>query len=102
MAKEIDYNKLIYYFKGPHIAPINSIKHKGPFNIFKEIRDGDKTLKEIEENQNKFKSSSSQIKSGDLEHKEDYQNDAIKNAKNLYNSRQKVIVLFSDSAKSYL
>ena len=94
MAKEIDYNKVIYYFKGPHIAPINSIKHKGPFNVFKEIRDGDKTLKEIEEDQNKFKSSLGQITSGDPEHKEDYQNGAIKNAKNLYNSRQKVIVLF--------
>ena len=39
IAKEIDYNKLIYYFKGPYIAPINFIKHKGLSHIFKEIRD---------------------------------------------------------------
>ena len=49
IAKEIDYNKLIYYFKGPYIAPINFIKHKGLSHIFKEIRDGNKTLQEIEE-----------------------------------------------------
>ena len=51
IAEEIDNNKLIYYFKGPHIVPINFIKHKGPFYIFKEIRDGDKTLQEKEEDQ---------------------------------------------------
>ena len=42
-AEKIDYNKLIYYFKDPHISPINFIKHKGQFHIFKEIIDGDKT-----------------------------------------------------------
>ena len=47
----------------------------------------------------KIKSSLGQITSGDPEHKEDYQKDAIKNAKNLYNSRQKNIDLFNDSAK---
>ena len=38
----------IYYFTTPGIAPINFIKFKGPLNIFKKIRDGDKTLQEIE------------------------------------------------------
>ena len=57
IAKEIDYNKLIYYFKGPSIATINFFKHKGPFHILKEIRDRDKTLQETEEGQKKFKSS---------------------------------------------
>ena len=47
----------------------------------------------------KIKSSLGQITSGDPEHKEDYQKDAIKNAKNLYNSRQKNIDLFNDIAK---
>ena len=46
---QINYNKLIYYFTTAGIAPINFIKFKGPFNTFKEIRDGDKTLQEIKE-----------------------------------------------------
>ena len=99
IAKKIDHKKLIYYFKGLHITPINFIKHKGPFNFFKEIRDGDKTLQEIEEDQKKFKSSLGQITSGDPKHKDDYQKDVIKNTKSLYNSRQKVINLFNDGAK---
>ena len=85
IAEEIDNNKLIYYFKDPHIVPINFIKHKGPFHIFKEIRDGDKTLQETEEDQKNFKSSLGQITSGDPEHKEDYPKNAINNAKNIYN-----------------
>ena len=48
IAKEINYSKLIYYFKGLHIAPIIFVKHKDPFHISKEIRDRDKTLQEIE------------------------------------------------------
>ena len=99
IAEEIDNNKLIYYFKDPHIVPINFIKHKGPFHIFKEIRDGDKTLQETEEDQKNFKSSLGQITSGDPEHKEDYPKNAINNAKNIYNWKQKVIDLFNDSAK---
>ena len=49
MSGEIDYNKLIYHFKIPGVTPINFIKFKGPFIIFKEIRDGDNTLQETEE-----------------------------------------------------
>ena len=51
ISGEINYNKLIYHFTTPGIAPINFIKFKGPFNAFKVITDGGKTLQEIEENQ---------------------------------------------------
>ena len=53
ISKEIDYKKLVYYFKTPRDTPINCIKFKGPFTIFKEARGGDKTLQEIEEYQKK-------------------------------------------------
>ena len=78
------------------MPPSYFIKHKGLFHIFKEIRDEDKTLQEIEEDKKKFKSSLGQITSGNPEHKNDYQEDVIKNAKNLYNTRQKVNNLFND------
>ena len=96
---QINYNKLIYYFTTPDIAPINFIKFKGPFNTFKEIRDGDKTLQEIKEDQKKLKSSLGELTSGNPKHKSEYQLDTTKNAQSLYNSRQKVIDLFNDNAK---
>ena len=96
---EINYNKLIYHFTTPGIAPINFIKFKGPFNTFKEIRDSDKALQEIEEDQKKLKSSLCEITSGNLKHKREYQLDTVRNVQSLYDSRQKVKVLFNDNAK---
>ena len=52
-----------------------------------------------EEDQQKNKSNLSEITSGNPSHREKYQPDAIKNIKNLYNSRQKVIDLFNDYTK---
>ena len=75
---------------------LNFIKFKGPFNIFKEIRDGDKTLQEIEEDQKELKSSLGEITPGNPKHKREYQLDTIKS---LHDSRVKVIDLFNDKAK---
>ena len=99
ISGEIDYNKLIYNFKTPVITLINFIKFKGSFSIFKEIRDSDKTAQEIEENQEKLKSSSGEITSGNPKHKEGYHLDIIEGAKNLYYSRQKVMDLFNDNPR---
>ena len=46
-----------------------------------------------------FKKSLSQITSGNPKHKEKYQQDTIINVKNLYDSRQKIIDLFNNSAR---
>ena len=46
---------------------INFMKFKGPFNTFKQKRDGDKTLQEIEEDEKMFKSSLGEITSGNPE-----------------------------------
>ena len=42
---KIDFNNLTYYFKGSNIAPITFISFRGPLNIFKEIKNGDISLK---------------------------------------------------------
>ena len=86
---------------------VEVLKDLKPSNQTKAIKDKsddklsvmNKTLKEIEKNQKKLKSNLGQMTLGDSEHKGDYQKDAIKNAQNLYNSRQKVIDLFNDSTK---
>ena len=54
MSGEIDYNKLINHFKTLGITPINLLKFKGSFSIFKEIRDGDQTLQGIKEDKKKL------------------------------------------------
>ena len=38
LSKEIDFNNLIYYFKGQIIAPITFIRFRGSLNTFKGIK----------------------------------------------------------------
>ena len=52
-----------------------------------------------EEDQKKFKREFGQIKSGNPDHKSDKQLYTIKNVKNLYDSRQKIIDLFNSYSK---
>ena len=99
ICKEIDFNNLFYYFKGPNIAPINFIRFRGPLHIFKGIKNGNILLQKAEKEQEQFKSNLVEITEGNPKHKSKDQLDVIKNAKNLYDSRQKVIDLFNDYAK---
>ena len=59
-SQEIDFNNFFYCFKGPNIAPINFVRFRGPLHILHEIKNGD-TLKKVEEDQKKFKSSLGEI-----------------------------------------
>ena len=99
ISKKIDYNNLSYHFKDLHSPLINFIKLKGPFGFFDKIKNDDILLKDAEKSQENFKRSLGQITSGNPKHKEKYQLDAIKNIKNLYDSRQKIIYLFNDYSK---
>ena len=64
LSREIDYKNLNYNFTTKASGSINFIKFKGPFSLFKKIRDGDISLKMAEEDQEKFKREFSQTKSG--------------------------------------
>ena len=44
ISNEIDYNNLIYYFKGPGISLINLIRYRGPLHIFNGIKNGNISL----------------------------------------------------------
>ena len=61
--KPADFNNLIYYYKGSN-EPINLSEYKGMINIFKSIHSGDKTLEDIEQEQNEFKKEIAIIKQG--------------------------------------
>ena len=78
---------------------INFTGYNGPFTLFKKIRDGDISVEIAEEDQKKFKREFGQIKSGNPDHKSDKQLYTIKNVKNLYDSRQKIIDLFNSYSK---
>ena len=97
MSEEIDFSNLTYYFTSPNLAPIHCIGFRIPINIYKQIKKWQYINKETEEDQKKkIKSNLSEIASGNPKHREKYKSYAIKNARNLYNSRQKVIDLFND------
>ena len=99
ISREIDYNKLIYYFKTPGISPINFIRFRDSQHIYNEINNDYKTIQAAEEEQIKFKSDLGEITSENPKHKSKDQLDAIKNINNLYDSRQKIFNLFNDNAK---
>ena len=88
ISKEIDFNDLIYCFKGPNTAPINFIDFRGPMHIYDEIKNGNISIEKIEEDQKQFKSKLNEITTGNSK-----QLDAIKNIKSFYNSREKLIKL---------
>ena len=95
LSREIDYKNLNYDFTTKASAPVNFTGYNSPFTLFKKIRDGDISLEIAEEDKKIFKRKYGQIKLGNPDYKSDKQLYAIKNVKNLYDSRQKIIDLFS-------
>ena len=62
-------------------------------HIYNEIKNGDISKAKIEEDQKQFKSKLNEITIGNSKHESKNQLDSLKNIKNLYNSRSKVIKL---------
>ena len=98
MTDKIDFSNLIYDFKG-ETAPINFAKFEDPMYIYDDMKDGKITLQQIEKQEKVFKKELKEITSWNPEHKSNNQLYIIKNVKNLYNSRQKVINLLNDYSK---
>ena len=99
LSREIDYKNLNYDFRTKASGLINFTGYNGLFTLFKKIRDGDISLEMAKEDQKKFKREIGQIKSGNPDHKSVKQLYMIKNVKNLYDSRQKIIDLFNRYSK---
>ena len=70
MSREIKYNKLVYDFKGP-TSSINFTKFGGPVYTYNQLKNGDKTLQQIEKEQEDFKIDLNEITSGNPKHKSD-------------------------------
>ena len=98
-VKPVDFNDLICCYKGSN-EPINFNEYKGMMNIFKNIHSGDKTLEDIEQEQNNFKKEINIIKQGNPKKRSEKQKETIDNIENLYKSRQEVVNMFSNYAKN--
>ena len=64
------------------------------------IHSGDKTLEDIEQEQNKFKKEIAIIKQGNPKKRSEKQQEEIDNIENLYKSRQEVVNMFNNYAKN--
>ena len=49
---EINYDDLIYYFKGPS-SPVNFTEYDDPEDVYDKIKNGDKTIQEAKEHKKK-------------------------------------------------
>ena len=98
MSDKIDFDRLIYNFKGP-TSSINFGKFGGSMYIYRHMKNGDTTLQQVEKQQKDFKKELNEVKSRNPKHKSNNQLNVIKNVKNLYDSRQKIIDLLNDNSK---
>ena len=94
MSKEISHGDLVYDFKGP-TASINFGKYGSTTYIYGHMKNDEKTLQKVEEEQ-KIKKDLREITSGNPKHKSEKQSYT---KKTLYDSRQKIIDLLNDNAK---
>ena len=100
LSREIDNKNLNYDFTMKDSGSINFTGYNVPFTLFMKIRDGDISLKMVNKDQKKkIKRKFGQIKTGNPDHKSGKQLYTITNAKNLYDSRQKIIDLFNSYSK---
>ena len=98
LVKRNKFNILNYHSKDSESASINFIGVAGPMHICNEVKYGNDSIEKIEEDQKQFKSKLNEITTGNPKKSKD-QLYTIKDIKNLYNSRDKVIKLNNDYAK---
>ena len=67
--------------------------------IYGHMKNGEKTLQPVEEEQKYFEKNLNEITSGNPKYKSEKRSYTIKNIENLYDSRQKIIDLLNDNAK---
>ena len=98
MSRKINYSNLVYNFKGQN-SSISFAEFEGPMYTYDQLKKGDKTLQQVEKEQEDFLKSLGEITSGNPKHKNESQLCTIKNVKNLYDSKQKIIDLLNDNSK---
>ena len=67
MSRKINYNSWVYDFKG-QTASINFDKFGGPMYTYDQLKNGEKTLQQVEKEQKDFRKELNEITSGNLKH----------------------------------
>ena len=80
MSREINYSNLVYDFKGP-TPSINFAIFGGPMYTYNQLKNGEKTLQQVEEEQKYLKKYLNEITSGNPKHKSEKQSYTIKNVR---------------------
>ena len=96
LSREINFNNLIYHFKGSSISTSFTV-FGGPMHAYNHLKNGDKALSQVGEDHITFRSELGQISSGNS--KSENQLNTIKTVTNLYNSQQKTIDLLNDNLR---
>ena len=99
IGEQINFDNLIYYFKGKNISPINFTGFRGLMHIYSNIKNGNTSIEKMEKDQKQFKSKLNEINTVNPKHKSKDQLNTIENIINFYSSREKVIKLHNDYTK---
>ena len=87
MSSEIDYKNLVYGFEGS--APsINFAIFGGPVYNYNKLKNGDKTLQQVEKEQENFKKDFNEITSGNPKHK------STKQSYTIFITRDKKLLIY--------
>ena len=95
LSEGIDFNNLIYHYTGKS-PPKFFVCFKGPLIVYNDIKNGRTSLQEEEKIEEEFQSELNEILKGNLNHKSDIQNNAIKNIRRLYNGQEKNSNFYND------
>ena len=96
----VDFHDVDYNFKHLKIPSVSFSKFKGPMYIFKSICKSDITLEDVEKEEIELKRDLGRIKQGDPKDKSQEQKKKNNKIKNLYKSREEVVLMFNDYAKN--
>ena len=82
-----------YCFKDKNIVQLIFFTFRGPLNTYENIKNRNIPIKKVKENQEQFKSNLNKIARGNPKAKLKCQLDTIKNIRNIYEWREKVLKL---------
>ena len=95
LDKKVNSDDLIYRYKG-NTADAKFDKFDNALNIINKIQNGEISLADVKNNQEKFKSYLGEIKKGNKKHRLRERKNALYNIETLYKARSKAIKFYDD------
>ena len=95
LDKKVNLDDLIYRYKG-NTADLKFDKFDNALNIINKIQNGEISLADVKNNQEKFKSYLGEIKKGNKKHRSKVQKNTLYNIEMLYKARNEAIKFYDD------